>query len=202
MKTSMASEPNNSRRIKSAAALFILLTLLLSGIAMAQNGGSFSVPWWTVDSGGGSSGGTRFAVSGTIGQPDASPPMSGARFGLQGGFWPAAGLTLALLVLVPPRRWGWILAGVAVAELGGDLVHGYPLGASLWWMAGNSIEPLIGATLLRRWGNPSGSLVDFRSRRSAASEAVGYGKTAMLFHMLRRSVGDDAFLAVLGFAYR
>jgi hypothetical protein len=40
-------------------------------------------------------------------------------------------------------------------------------------------------------------LAEFRSRRSAASEAVGYGKSMMLFHMARRSVGDEAFLAAL-----
>jgi hypothetical protein len=40
-------------------------------------------------------------------------------------------------------------------------------------------------------------LVDFRSRHSAASEAVGYGKSLMVFHMLRRAVGDEAFLAAL-----
>ncbi|MFN8587109.1 MAG: M20/M25/M40 family metallo-hydrolase [Candidatus Eisenbacteria bacterium] len=33
----------------------------------------------------------------------------------------------------------------------------------------------------------------FRSRHSAATEAVGYGKALMVFHMLRRQVGDDAF---------
>ncbi|HET9481481.1 MAG TPA: M20/M25/M40 family metallo-hydrolase, partial [Candidatus Polarisedimenticolia bacterium] len=35
----------------------------------------------------------------------------------------------------------------------------------------------------------------FRSRHSAATEAVGYGKTMMGFHMLRRRLGDDAFRA-------
>ena len=94
---------------------------------------------------------------------------------LGAGFWPAAGLTLALLVLVPPRRWGWILAGVAVAELGGNLMHGYPVGASLWWTAGNCIEPLIGATLLRRWGNPSGSLVPVHQLRRFVVAAVLVG---------------------------
>ena len=94
---------------------------------------------------------------------------------LGAGFWPAAGLTLALLVLVPPRRWGWILAGVAIAEFGGDLAHGYPVGASLWWTAGNCIEPLIGATLLRRWGNPSGSLVPVRQLRRFFVAAVLVG---------------------------
>ena len=81
------------------------------------------------------------------------------------GFWPAAGLSLGLLLLVSPSRWGWVIAGIAVAELGGDLAHGHPLDAALWFTAGNCIEPLIGALLLRRWANPSGSLVPLRQFR-------------------------------------
>ena len=94
---------------------------------------------------------------------------------LGSAFWPAAGFTLGLLVLVSPSRWGWMLAGVAVAELGGDLVHGHPLDAALWWTAGNCIEPLIGAMLLRRWGNPSGSLVPVRQLRRFVVAAVVVG---------------------------
>lgn len=37
-------------------------------------------------------------------------------------------------------------------------------------------------------------LAEFRSRHSPASEAVGYGKALMLFHMARRALGDEAFL--------
>ena len=36
-------------------------------------------------------------------------------------------------------------------------------------------------------------LSEFRSRHSAATEAVGYGKALMGFHMLRRKLGDDRF---------
>jgi len=36
-------------------------------------------------------------------------------------------------------------------------------------------------------------LTDFRSRHSARTEAVGYGKTLMLFHMLRQQLGDATF---------
>ncbi len=36
-------------------------------------------------------------------------------------------------------------------------------------------------------------LVEFRGRFSAASEAVGYGKTLMGFHMVRRLLGDELF---------
>jgi hypothetical protein len=40
-------------------------------------------------------------------------------------------------------------------------------------------------------------LTAFHSRSSPATEAVGYGKALMLFHMARRAMGDAAFLAGL-----
>ncbi len=36
-------------------------------------------------------------------------------------------------------------------------------------------------------------LAAFRSRHSAATEAVGYGKALMVFHMLRQELGDEGF---------
>lgn len=36
-------------------------------------------------------------------------------------------------------------------------------------------------------------LIEFRSRHSEATQAIGYGKALMLFHMLRTELGDDAF---------
>src|SRR2546426_401573 len=47
----------------------------------------YSIDWFTIDGGGGTSTGTVYAVSGTIGQPDAGPMMSGGSFALTGGFW-------------------------------------------------------------------------------------------------------------------
>ncbi len=73
-------------------------------------------------------------------------------------FWPAAGLSLGLLLLIPTRLWPWVLGGVAIAEFGGDLVRGYPLGGSMLWTVGNVVEPLVGAVLIRRLVSPSGSL--------------------------------------------
>ncbi|MGD8311885.1 MAG: M20/M25/M40 family metallo-hydrolase [Gammaproteobacteria bacterium] len=46
------------------------------------------------------------------------------------------------------------------------------------------------------------ALTAFRARHSAASEAVGYGKTLMLFHMLRRDLGDTVFIQGLRELYR
>jgi hypothetical protein len=45
-------------------------------------------------------------------------------------------------------------------------------------------------------------LVKFRARHSTSSEAVGYGKSMMFFHMLRLELGDEAFVAGLGDFYR
>lgn len=45
-------------------------------------------------------------------------------------------------------------------------------------------------------------LAQFTSRHSAQSEAVGYGKAMMLFHMLRRKLGDEKFTRTLQDFYR
>jgi len=45
-------------------------------------------------------------------------------------------------------------------------------------------------------------LAEFTSRHSAQSEAVGYGKAMMMFHMLRRRMGDDNFVLALQNIYR
>lgn len=44
-------------------------------------------------------------------------------------------------------------------------------------------------------------LTAFRGRHSAVTEAVGYGKTLMLFHMLRRELGDADFIRGLRTLY-
>jgi len=45
-------------------------------------------------------------------------------------------------------------------------------------------------------------LTAFRGRHSAASQAVGYDKTLMFFHMLRQQLGDDLFVKGLQRFYR
>jgi hypothetical protein len=46
-----------------------------------------TLTWSTIDGGGGTSSGGSFVLSGTVGQPDASGPMTGAAYALGGGFW-------------------------------------------------------------------------------------------------------------------
>jgi hypothetical protein len=54
--------------------------------ALTGNAQSYDISWWTVDGGGGSSTGGVYALSGTIGQPDAGR-ISGGSYSLVGGFW-------------------------------------------------------------------------------------------------------------------
>ncbi len=45
-------------------------------------------------------------------------------------------------------------------------------------------------------------LSEFRSRHSSVTEAIGYGKTLMLFHMLRQKMGDNRFVHALRILYQ
>ena len=45
-------------------------------------------------------------------------------------------------------------------------------------------------------------IIQFVSRHSASSEAVGYGKTMLFFHMLRQELGDENFVRVLRQFYK
>ena len=76
------------RAMKASAfkSLLVLVALLTAGLRLAS-AQSFSIDWFTVDGGGGTSTGGVFTVSGTIGQPDAGGPMTGGNFSLTGGFW-------------------------------------------------------------------------------------------------------------------
>ena len=62
------------------------LLLLALALPLAARAQSYSIDWWTVDGGGGTSTGGVYSVSGTIGQPDAGH-MSGGNYTLDGGFW-------------------------------------------------------------------------------------------------------------------
>ena len=62
------------------------LAAALSLLSPAAHAQTYTIDWSTVDGGGGSSTGGVYAVSGTIGQPDAGA-SSGGNYTLVGGFW-------------------------------------------------------------------------------------------------------------------
>src|SRR5216117_3127344 len=63
-----------------------LITAFLLLVTCAVHAQNFSIDWFTIDGGGGTSTGGVYTVSGTIGQPDAGK-MSGGTYTLDGGFW-------------------------------------------------------------------------------------------------------------------
>jgi hypothetical protein len=77
----MRSQKRNEAAMKK---LLCLLGLLMPVLASGQ---PYSIDWFKVSDGGGTSANGQYAVSGTIGQHDAGGPMSGGSYALTGGFW-------------------------------------------------------------------------------------------------------------------
>jgi hypothetical protein len=71
--------------------------MALTSTALAQ---SYSIDWFTIDGGGGTSTGGVYSVSGTIGQPDAGGPMTNGQYSVTGGFW---ALPTAIQITGAPR---------------------------------------------------------------------------------------------------
>lgn len=65
-------------------ALFVILISACCLTALAQ---SYSIDWYKISGGGGTSTSATYQVTGTIGQPDAGSAMSGGTYSLTGGFW-------------------------------------------------------------------------------------------------------------------
>ena len=64
--------------------MFLSIGMLIPSFGFAQN---YSIDWYKVAGGGGTSTGLNYSVSGTIGQHDAGGPMTGGSYSLTGGFW-------------------------------------------------------------------------------------------------------------------
>ncbi len=147
------------------------------------------------------------------------PPYPYASFALVENFW-ETGYGMPGFTLLGPQviRFPWILTSSYPHELlhnwwgnsvyvdadhGGNWCEGLTA-----YMADHMLAEQRGEdvgyrrTVLHKYtdyalGEQDEPLSAFRSRTSAASEAIGYGKAAMLMHMVRRELGDEAFLAGL-----
>ena len=75
---------------KSREVLWIIL-LMISAASIAS--GQYDISWYTIDGGGGTSSGGQYALTGTIGQPDADY-SAGGNYELLGGFWPGGPLCI------------------------------------------------------------------------------------------------------------
>jgi len=65
---------------------FVLGATLLLAVSVGH-AQTYAIDWFKIAGGGGTSTGGVYSVSGTIGQPDASGPLTGGNYSLSGGFW-------------------------------------------------------------------------------------------------------------------
>ena len=65
----------------------VLLWVALLFAPFVLRAQSYSIDWYKVAGGGGTSTGAAYQVTGTIGQPDAGGAMTGGNYSLTGGFW-------------------------------------------------------------------------------------------------------------------
>jgi hypothetical protein len=68
-------------------SLLLCFIILHSSFCLRAVGQQFSINWFKVAGGDGTSAGGTYQVSGTIGQHDAGGPMTGGNYSLTGGFW-------------------------------------------------------------------------------------------------------------------
>ena len=61
---------------------------LITSAALSVSAQNYSIDWYTIDGGGGTSSGGTYTLTGTIGQPDAGFHTGGS-YTLVGGFWGA-----------------------------------------------------------------------------------------------------------------
>ncbi len=65
-------------------------------------------------------------------------------------FFAPAGVTSAALISTQRRHWPWILAAAAAVEVSLDLAHGETGAAAIGFAVANTVEPWVGAALVRR----------------------------------------------------
>lgn len=78
-----------------------LVTLLATVGFLDAAPTQYAMDWWTVDGGGGTSGGGTYSLGGTVGQSDAGSALEGGTYRLAGGYWYGAGPELWYELYLP-----------------------------------------------------------------------------------------------------
>ena len=126
--------------------LGLLLIAMIPSITFAQ---PYSIDWYKVAGGGGTSTGGTYSVSGTIGQADASAPLTGGNYSVTGGFW-----SLLNVVQTP----GAPLLSISYA--GNQAVVYWDPAVTGWTLQTNA------NLATPAWGNYAGSYPDNRATNS------------------------------------
>jgi hypothetical protein len=126
--------------------IICLLTLALRLCAQAQ----YSIDWSSIDGGGGTSRGGVFAVSGTIGQPDAGGPLTNGQYSVTGGFWAlpiAVQTTNAPRLQIVPAAPGFAAISWSPPTPGFTLHSSASLSPASWVAAGTNNPVIVPTTV-------------------------------------------------------
>jgi hypothetical protein len=151
--TRLASSPSarNSQRLNSlfnvmkrfnpiqVSSRVVVFLFLLACCRMAH--AEYSIDWYSIDGGGGTSTNGIYSVSGTIGQHDAGTTMSGGDFSLTGGFWSIQAIQTAGAPLLGIRLTGTNTAQVywPSPSTGWNLQVNSDLSTTNWIAPGESV---------------------------------------------------------------
>jgi hypothetical protein len=128
---------------RCTCTLLVLGVLAALAFAVPIQAQTYSVDWYKVSGGGGTSTGGVYSVSGTIGQHDAGGPMTGGTFSVTGGFW-------ALYAVQTPGA-----PDLTITYSGGTTaVVSWPISVTGWTLQTNN-DLTIGT-----WGNYLGPIVN------------------------------------------
>ena len=120
----------------------LLVSSALLGFTTLARAQTYSIDWFTIGGGGGTSTGGVYSVSGTIGQPDAGGPMTNGQYSVTGGFW---ALPTAVQVIGEP------MLTIASAAPGQARISWTPATPSFVLQESPSLSPAV-------WSNsPSGA---------------------------------------------
>ena len=95
--------------------LLLCFCFLFSAFSFRGLGQSYTIDWSKIAGGGGTSTSGVYAVSGTIGQHDASGAMSGGPYSVTGGFW-------SLIAVVQTAG----LPNLCIAQSGNSVIVSWP----------------------------------------------------------------------------
>lgn len=125
--------------MKTLLPISIGSLVLAATPAFAQ---SYSIDWYKIAGGGGTSSNGQYIVSGTIGQHDAGGPMTGGNYSLTGGFWSLISVvqTLGSPTLTITHLGNNVIVSWPSPSTGFSLQQNSNLSTSNWVAAGFTIS--------------------------------------------------------------
>jgi hypothetical protein len=133
---------------------FLILALLVPGLVQAQN---YSIDWFSIDGGGGTSSGGNYTLTGTIGQPDAGK-LTGGNYTLEGGF--LSGITLVQTLGAPT---------LSIQFSGANATVSWPVTNSVGFV----LQEALNLNSPASWGNSGATITTNSTTKTATIPALG-----------------------------